>query len=622
MDTLLDLFKFKKIRGKLFILTTVITLIPMLFISIAVYRISADRLMLKAEEQSFAAGSIANQYLDRILVDFRDLFNVIISSSQIQCTLTGSNDQVCQNVQAANDESDYSYIRNSYRINNAMNTITQSKSYVVRYVIYHMTAPPEWRLYGTYISPSEAEEWYKQLGENNMPLIRDGRSLDQNRKWNGETMLVGKLLKRTGGDFEPLGFIILEIDKERFFEGFSFLNADEQSRFMIADKDGSLLYSLPNADEEKEANAALYAAARQADPHAGQFVSINRQWMGAAQQSQLFGWSIMHVIDADSLSKDARSIRTIIIWIFIGTLVFGLLLANWISGTIRRPLNRLSLLIKVSGSIDTPSAVRFDAQDEVGQIGRRFLRMINENKSLNEQVYNALMKRKEAEIHALQAQINPHFLYNTLESLKWLAFSRNQPDISDVIGKLGKYFRLTINKGNQIITVQEELDHALAYFQVQNFRYTDRFDLILSFEDDIGRYLVPKFIIQPIVENAIYHGLKEKEGQGTIVISGQVEDGILSFQITDDGQGITPERVKEITEALDAEETSVTYGLKNVHERLKLGFGQGFGVSMTSEPGLYTTIKLAMPAIMESGEAAHESNDATNDETNGEGFDR
>ncbi|HUC93822.1 MAG TPA: sensor histidine kinase [Paenibacillus sp.] len=622
MDTLLDLFKFKKIRGKLFILTTVITLIPMLLISIAVYRISADRLMLKAEEQSFAAGSIANQYLDRILVDFRDLFNVIISSAQIQCTLTGSNDQVCQNVQEANDESDYSYIRNSYRINNAMNTITQSKSYVVRYVIYHMTAPPEWRLYGTYISPSEAEEWYKQLGENNMPLIRDGRSLDQNRKWNGETMLVGKLLKRTGGDFEPLGFIILEIDKERFFEGFSFLNADEQSRFMIADKDGSLLYSLPNADEEKEANAALYAAARQADPHAGQFVSINRQWMGAAQQSQLFGWSIMHVIDADSLSKDARSIRTIIIWIFIGTLVFGLLLANWISGTIRRPLNRLSLLIKVSGSIDTPSAVRFDAQDEVGQIGRRFLRMINENKSLNEQVYNALMKRKEAEIHALQAQINPHFLYNTLESLKWLAFSRNQPDISDVIGKLGKYFRLTINKGNQIITVQEELDHALAYFQVQNFRYTDRFDLILSFEDDIGRYLVPKFIIQPIVENAIYHGLKEKEGQGTIVISGQVEDGILSFQITDDGQGITPERVKEITEALDAEETSVTYGLKNVHERLKLGFGQGFGVSMTSEPGLYTTIKLAMPAIMESGEAAHESNDATNDETNGEGFDR
>ncbi|EXX89148.1 hypothetical protein BG53_00590 [Paenibacillus darwinianus] len=622
MDTLLDLFKFKKIRGKLFILTTVITLIPMLFISIAVYRISADRLMLKAEEQSFAAGSIANQYLDRILVDFRDLFNVIISSSQIQCTLTGSSDQVCQNVQAANDESDYSYIRNSYRINNAMNTITQSKSYVVRYVIYHMTAPPEWRLYGTYISPSEAEDWYKELGENNMPLIRDGRSLDQNRKENGEMMLVGKLLKRTGGDFEPLGFIILEINKERFFEGFSFLNADEKSRFMIADKDGKLLYSLPNANEEKEMNAALYAAARQANPHAGQFVSINRQWMGAVQQSQLFGWSIMHVIDAGSLSEDARSIRTIIIWIFIGTLVFGLLLANWISGTIRRPLNRLSLLIKVNGSIDPPSIVRFDEKDEVGQIGRRFLRMIDENKALNEQVYNALMKRKEAEIHALQAQINPHFLYNTLESLKWLAFSRNQPDISDVIGKLGKYFRLTINKGNQTIAVQEELDHALAYFQVQNFRYTDRFDLIFSFEDDISRYLVPKFIIQPIVENAIYHGLKEKEGQGTIVISGEVEAGILSFRITDDGQGITPERIKEITDALDAEETSVTYGLKNVHDRLKLGFGQGFGVSITSEPGLYTTIKLAMPAIMESGGAAHEPNDAANDETSGKGFDR
>ncbi|MDQ8736349.1 sensor histidine kinase [Paenibacillus sp. LHD-38] len=613
MDKLLELFRFKKIRGKLFILTTLITLLPMLFISLSVSQISADRLMKNAEKHTLAASGIANHYLTRILVDFNELFNVIISSSQIQCTLTGAKDQVCQNIQVANEESDYSYIRNSYRINNTMNTITQSKSYVVRYVIYHMTAPPEWRLYGSYISTAEAKEWYEELGEGNLPVIRDGQSLDQNMKKNEETMLVGRVLRRTSGDFAPLGFIILEVDKTSFFEGLSFLNADQQARLMIADKEGDMLHALPEREEEQETNESLFEMTWQLDPKAGQFVSIQDKWMSSMQHNLPFDWSLVYSIESDSLSEDARSIRAITVWIFAGTLVMGLLLANWISGTIRKPLNRLSMLIKVSGMIDPPPAIKFDPEDEVGQIGQRFIRMIHENKALDQQVYNALIKGKEAEIQALQAQINPHFLYNTLESLKWLAFSEKQFEISDVISNLGKYFRLTINKGNQIITVKKEVEHVMAYIQVQNFRYKDRFDFSLAFEEDLSGYYVPKFILQPIVENAIYHGLKQQEGQGMIIISGEVQDNILSFHITDDGKGITPDRIKELTYALDTEETSLTYGLKNVHDRLKLRYGDGFGVRIQSEFGLYTTITLAMPAITESEVAENGPDDESVD---------
>ncbi|MCC3376318.1 sensor histidine kinase [Cohnella sp. REN36] len=612
-DTIRELFRFKKIRGKLFILTTVITLVPMLFISVAVYQISADRFMKNAEKHTLAAGGIANHYLNQIALDLNDLFNVIISSSQIQCSLTGAKDQVCQNIQIASDDGDYSYMKNTYRIGNAMNSITQSKDYVVHYSIYHMTAPPEWRVFGSYINPDEARGWYDELAASGQVLIRDNESLDQNMKTNPSTMLVGRLLRRTSGDFSPLGFILLEIDKGRFFEGLSFLKTDEQARLMIADREGHMLYSLPELPEERQTNERLLSETRSRNPNAGQFVSIEDKWMSSLQRSTPYDWSLVYSTDAKSLSADARSIRAITIWILLGTLVAGLLLADWISGTIRRPLHRLSRLIKVSGMIAPPPADRFDPEDEVGQIGQRFIRMTQENHALNQQVYNALKKSKQAEIHALQAQINPHFLYNTLESLKWLAFSRRQFEISGVIDKLGKYFRLTINKGSQMIPVAQELEHVMAYVEVQNFRYENRFDCFLALEADLSAYRVPKFVLQPIVENAIYHGLKEKEGPGSIVISGEVLEGTLLFHITYDGQGMAPERIEELTRALEQEETSATYGLKNVHDRLKLRYGEGFGVRIRSSLGLYTTITLAMPAIEEEEQGDDEHRDQSAD---------
>lgn len=610
MRALLELFSLKKIRGKLFILTTLLTLIPMFLLSFAVYQISADRLVKNAESHAFATGGIADHYLERIIVDFNDLFNVIISNSQIQCTLTEYNDQVCQNANAEvdSDNSEYNYLRKSYRINNAMNTITQTKSYVIGFVIYHMTAPPERRLYGSYIDPSQAEQWFADLNASGSTLQRNGWSLDQNKSSNDDRAVIGKLLRETTGDFDTLGFVLLEIDKAKFFEGLTFLNANQQARFMITDHSGELLYALPNDEDEYAWNKAIYASAMKVKLHPGEFVPLAGNLLATSQKNARSGWSIIHVIDAGILSEDARSIREIAIWIFAATLIAGLILANWISGTIRNPLHKLSLLIKMNNTLVPPSQVHFDPTDEVGQIGQRFLRMVDENKALDQQVYNALVKRKEAEIQALQAQINPHFLYNTLESLNWLAISRNQFEMSEVIGALGKFFRLTFNKGNEIITIQEELDHVQYYLRVQNFRYTDKFDFFLSFEDELSNYYVPKFILQPIVENCIYHGLKQIEGQGTIVISGELRDEAIWFHITDDGQGIQPDRLEEITTALELEETNLTYGLKNVHDRLKLSYGHNYGVHITSEYGMYTTVTLKIPAITEMRDLTDGSN--------------
>jgi two-component system sensor histidine kinase YesM len=421
-------------------------------------------------------------------------------------------------------------------------------------------------------------------------------------------MVIGKQLKRTSGDYGTIGFILLEVDKTKFFEGLSFLNVNRQASFMIVDNLDQLLYTIAGSDLKNKNNKALFSKTMETALYTNKFVEFDQgRVMATRQINERSNWSIVHLIDATSLRVDARTIGTIIFWVFIGTLVFGLAMANWISGMIRKPLYRLSLLIKMKATHIPSSSVNFNPKDEVGQIGQRVQSMMEEIEELHNQTYNALIKSKKAEIHALQAQINPHFLYNTLESLNGLALSRMQFDISEVITMLGKFFRASFNKGNEIITLQNELDHVQAYIRVQNFRYSEKFHFFLSFEEDVSKFYVPKFILQPIVENAINHGLKQQKEQGTIVISGEEQSGVLTLHITDDGQGITPERLREISEAFNKEETKLTYGLKNVHERLKLRYGDNYGVQIVSETGLYTTVTLKLPAIKEGEESLHET---------------
>jgi two-component system sensor histidine kinase YesM len=314
-------------------------------------------------------------------------------------------------------------------------------------------------------------------------------------------------------------------------------------------------------------------------------------------------WKIINIIEASELFQDAEFIRKITIFIFSILLMSGLFLAFWFGNSITRGLKRLSILMKVNTNFVITKANQFDKNDEVGQMGHRFIRMMEENRKLNNQIIDALLKRKEAEIQALQAQIKPHFLYNTLESLNWLAISRNQFEISEVVGSLGKFFRIAISKGKEMIEVSEELDHVTSYVKVQQFRYKDKFDFFIELDPKYMPCFLPKFILQPIVENAIYHGIKLKKESGTIMVSGgPCEEGLL-FQITDDGLGMSSDRLESITQSLNNGSSGEIYGLKNVHERLRMRFGENYGLEIKSEIGKYTTVNVKVPLITNYEEA-------------------
>jgi two-component system, sensor histidine kinase YesM len=223
--------------------------------------------------------------------------------------------------------------------------------------------------------------------------------------------------------------------------------------------------------------------------------------------------------------------------------------------------------------------------------------MIDEIKILLEQHYNAGLKIKNAEYKLLQAQINPHFLYNTLELVNWMAINRDVFDISELIQKLTRYYRLSLSKGAEVITIKDEVEHALTYLDIQNKRFDNCAKIIVNINERILECKVIKVILQPIVENAFYHGILEKYNEkGTISIRGILHDGIISIFVEDDGVGMSKEKVNSIL-SFKKNDTESGYGVLNTHNRLKLQYGNQYGLNYTSIEGKKTIVEIRIPEI-------------------------
>ena len=216
---------------------------------------------------------------------------------------------------------------------------------------------------------------------------------------------------------------------------------------------------------------------------------------------------------------------------------------------------------------------------------------------IEKQVRAEQRQLRKAEFELLQAQINPHFLYNTLDAIVWSAVAGNQKQVIDMVGSLSDFFRTSLNKGKEIVTVREDLHHVRSYLEIQQIRYLD----ILSYEIDVPEelydYKVPKITLQPLVENALYHGIKNKRGGGKIVVLGWDDVDSYYIQVKDNGIGMTKERLDEIRNALKeaVPKENVLYGLYNVNERIRLNLGEGYGIEIESKYEEGTKVTLHLP---------------------------
>lgn len=306
-------------------------------------------------------------------------------------------------------------------------------------------------------------------------------------------------------------------------------------------------------------------------------------------------WILCAMVENAQIHATTTQITQILIVACLGLLLAAVLFTSLLSASVLRPIRQLKENMAQVAQGNLNSFYAGSGHDEISVLGRSFNQMLTQLKRLIAQLVQEQQKKRAAELRALQSQINPHFLYNTLDTIQWKALEHQAVDIAEMIQMLSQLFRISLNNGKERITAEEELTHVQNYLAIQKIRYGDTISYDIEADPATFSYRIPKLIIQPLVENSIYHGIKPTGRPGQIHICLRRKDAFLQIQVADTGAGIALEKLQEIRRNLEQSLETDHYGLYNVNERLRLRYGNAYRLTLDSCPGKGTCVLLSLP---------------------------
>jgi two-component system sensor histidine kinase YesM len=391
------------------------------------------------------------------------------------------------------------------------------------------------------------------------------------------------------------GLIVLELDPRLF--GNMILTKQKilgyQTTF-LTDQAGKVICS-DNAVHDAWLQKALEAY-RAGERKAA--VSANGQdYYLCAQYNGLTNWVTYTIIPEEGLFPGAPSLRRYIVFLVLIATAMAFLFLLLLSSAIVKPLERLKNGMKQVQNRNFDLQLENDRSDEIGDLTETFNYMVNRINTLVNQVYQERIAQKNAEIEALQAQINPHFLYNTLDSVNWMLIGRGEMDISAVVVALGKLMQYSMDTATSMVTLEVECANVHDYLMVQKNRLEERLEFRLELEEGLGSFPVPKLILQPLVENAIKYGIEPSQRRGTVLVRAFRQGGRVHLLVKDDGRGMGPEQLARYRALLASGEGggSTSIGVRNVARRLQLHFNDRCGFTVTSSPGDGMSIEITIP---------------------------
>lgn len=371
-------------------------------------------------------------------------------------------------------------------------------------------------------------------------------------------------------------------------------NVLEKSISNVLGRRGSYIYILSGD------NKIVYSPFVQQIPS----MSNEEEFIQVSKKNPEMGWTIIGNIRIADAINQIDALNSSFYLVLSINVVFMIAGAALISRMVIRPVSRLRTLMQRVEQGDLSVRYNVRGKDEINNLGASFNVMVQKLSLLMEQIYVEQKAKRKAEMEALQANIKPHFLYNTLDTISWMARRYNARDIVQTVDALSDLFRISLSKGSENILLKDEITHIASYLKIQQTRYEDMVSSNITTVGDCMELYVQKLILQPLVENAIYHGLKETDEGGTIEIRIRKTEKAIHLLVRDNGVGMSSQRLKEVSARLQGNgERSDVYGIANVQERIVLNYGKKYGLRIWSAENKGTIVAIRHPIIQSVGDS-------------------
>ena len=518
--------------------------------------------------------------------------NTQMVSSSEQCltnydTYFDSAISISNNVQAKIDNIDIKQENENLKVTNYVDDLMSLKEEIINMAIYDEEANVIVRG-KNFIGDSHIleKDWFKDAMEE--PLINIFSRIDK----SSEGTYAFTLSKYVTWKNSNHGILKIDLDFTEIVNLISQTNLGENGHVTIFDDSYDVVFtSLPILDEQEiNAVSSLILGTSIANLNG---VPYNL-YLSTISKT---GWKVAIFINYASVSTTLNSFLLILILCSVGVVLLFAFIFSLIATSLTRPIKQLQKeMAKIESlNYDVSLSKSIKGSREIEDLSRSFNQMMERIKELANRIIKEQEEQRKSELKALQNQINPHFLYNTLDSIIYLIDKKDNQKAEEMLIALSKFFRISISRGKTIIPLEKEIEHVKNYLLIQKLRYEDRFFYIIDVDKNLYKYNVIKLILQPIVENAIIHGLQGEESSSEITIKGRFDGDFIRLDIIDNGYGMTNEKIEEVYKSFKDETKHNGVGLKNVYQRLKIYYGEKADLKIYSELDQGTDIALFIP---------------------------
>ncbi|WP_077624573.1 cache domain-containing sensor histidine kinase [Sediminibacillus massiliensis] len=586
-------FKNLRLRTKLVITYMMLTVIPMALIGLFIYYQNTKSIQEEVGEYIPRLLNQANQNIESEINDLESLPNLIYNASDVIGVLR-SNPYKEQSELLEDRFTVENFLSNTYLGQHDTSILgafllSKNRAYVSAKVPYE-----GFELNNQTLPYGEAHEF----GDSMEVFLPD--QIDLQFEGNPPYLLLVKELQDLDNR-DSLGTLILAV-RVTFIENIlKTLDEQENASMWVMDESGQIIYhttheKIGTSFEEIQEYPILNGSFRTVVNGEETLISTN--------QSEQHGWVTVHSIPLKFLTERTDVVKNWTLAIFVILVFMTTLISIYLAGSVTKPINLLSRLMKKVEKGELEVDIPIQTKDEVGELADSFQSMIDEIRELIRKNYQVELRQKNAELYALQSQINPHFMYNTLETIGAAIEEEDKEVVVDMIAILGRMLRFSLSNKDKLVMISEEVRHVQNFLTLQQFRFEDRISFEITNEVEHQSLFTPKFILQPVVENAVKYGMERRQALSVsvdvtrqIIESGEQQ---VIFTVRDNGPGMKQEELNKVKKKLQADpmmKRDSGFGLINVHSRLEMMFGSGYGLSIFSKEGEGTEVTIRIPEI-------------------------